>query len=127
MIGLYVRVETIVSHWAVPALGGHPATWEGTQRMDPKTAVGGKKNSFADLNEQGAATVTVALEEKLSGPSGTYSSVSVRIEVSARCDQNETAIRQARDVLVNEGMKALDFYAGPAVSLLTEHTKKQKR
>jgi hypothetical protein len=128
MIELTVRVQTIISHWAVQELGGQPATWEWTQRMDPKKpAADGKKNAFAGINAQGPAKVTVDLEEKLSGPSGTYSTVSIRVGISVRCDQSEEAITHARDVLMREGTRALEFYAGPAVNLLMEHTRKQGR
>ncbi len=127
MIELYVRVETIINNWAVPTLGGKQATWEATQRMDITEIKKNKKNAFANINAEGRAGVRVAVEEKISGPSGTYSSVSVRIEIAARCDQDEASITHCRDVLAQEAMKALDWYAGPAVQLLGEHVQKAPR
>lgn len=124
MIELYVQVVTVINGWAVPTLGGQNATWEATQRMDPSKPVEGKrppKNLFEGINQQGRASVKVGLEEKLSGPAGTYSSVSVRVEISARCDQDSASIRAARDALAKEGMKALEWYAAPALELLMRH------
>jgi hypothetical protein len=126
MIELRVSVVTVINRWAIEELGGKLATWEGTQRVDTKKPLLGlkkKDDRFAALNPEGPASVTVGLEEKLSGPSGTYSSVAVHISVTARCDQNEAAIVQARDVLFKEGLQALEHYMRPALNLLLEHTK----
>lgn len=128
MIELHVSVTTVVNRWVVHELGGKTVSWEGTQRMDPKKLPAGKRaDRFACLNPEGPARVKVGLEEKLSGPTGTYSSISVRIEISARCDQNERALGEAQSVLYEEGLKSLDHYINPALSMLIEHTEKQGR
>lgn len=120
---MYVGVTTIVNDWPIDSLGGRPATWEWTQRMDPKKIAAGKKGAkFSCLQDDGAAEVRVAVEEKLSGPSGTYSSVSVRIEISARCHSDEESIDAARDLLFNESLKAVAHYMNPAINMLQDHT-----
>ena len=124
MIELYIQVVTVINQWAVPTLGGKNATWEATQRMDPTKPAEGKhapKNLFENINAQGRASVKVALEEKISGPPNTFSSIAVRVEISARCDQDSTSIRAARDALAKESMKALEWYAAPALELLMKH------
>jgi hypothetical protein len=127
MIELHVRVETVINQYAVQQLAGQLASWEGTQRMDPKQMMGKKADRFAALNNKGDAKVLVGVEEKLSGPSGTYSSVTVRVEISARCDQNEKSVSETHELLFTEGLKALEFYMTPALNMLINHTEKQSR
>jgi hypothetical protein len=91
----------------------------------PRLPAGTRPDPYAKLNPAGPAEVRVGFEEKLSGPSGTYSTISVRIEVAVRCEQSEAGIAAARELLVKEGVKALEFYMGPALNLLIEHTNKQ--
>lgn len=122
MIALYVGVTTIVHNVPVEIIDNKYATWEGTQRVPTKPI-----DRFAALNPSGSTEVKIALEEKLSGPSGTYSSVAVRIEISARCDQTTAAIHKATEVLFDEGSKALHHYIQPAMALLHEHVAQEGR
>jgi hypothetical protein len=121
VIELYVVVSTIVNKWPTAEINGKRVSWEGTQRMDPKMARGDK---FAMLNADGAASVKVAVEEKVSGPSGSFSSISVRVEISSRCNQDEKTIAEAHETLFTEGLRALEHYASPALAMLLDHIKK---
>jgi hypothetical protein len=114
---------TIAWRYPVEEIDGVLATWEGTQNMDPKTMVKkpGAPNRFSVLNGTGPAVVRVGIEEKVSGPTGTYSSVSVRVEVSAHCDQSEASIQRAHQLLFDEGTRALDGYMDTALELLNRH------
>jgi hypothetical protein len=67
------------------------------------------------------------MEEKLSGPSGTFSTVSVRVELSVQCAQNEEQIRRAAGLLQGEVAHLADHYINPAMELLLEHVERHKR
>lgn len=126
MIVLRANVTTIIDNWVVEQLGGKLVTWEGVQRLDPKKhpTLVRKPDRFSSLNPEGPCEVRVAVDEKLSGPKNSFSSVSVRVEISARCDQNEETIEKARDVLFKECMSATAHYMNPALDMMMEHLHK---
>ncbi len=122
MITLVVSVATVVRNLPIELINGKYATWEGVQHVQQK-----KGDRFAALNPSGAAEVRVGLEEKLNGPSGSYSSVTVNISITARSDQTEEAVKRAADVLFVEVTKALHHYVTPAYNLLIEHIEQEAR
>jgi hypothetical protein len=126
VIVLRVSVATVIEGWVVEQLGGKLVTWEGVQRLDPKKhpTLVRKPDRFASLNPDGPCEVRVAVDEKLGGPKNSFSSVSVRVEISARCNQDEESIEKARDVLFKEGLRAVAHYMNPALDMLVEHTQK---
>lgn len=125
MITMTWRVETIIDHWTVFHLGNKKATYEGTQHVNTRSLSGRRK--FDCLREEGGTEVRVGVEEKISGPSGTYSSVSVKVEIASRCNTDEVSIEQARDALFKEALGAVDHYMNQASNLLMEHTEGRVR
>lgn len=124
---LRVQVTTVIDGWAVAELGGELATWEGTEQVDIKKLTKGTQHPdrFKLLNPEGTAEIRVGMEEKLSGPSGTYSSVAVRVEVMTRCEQTEQAIETGHDLCYQACERALERYMGPAMNRLIEHTERR--
>lgn len=124
---LRIQVTTVIDGWAVSELGGELATWEGTEHVDIRKLTKGTTHPdrFKLLNPEGTSEVRVAVEEKLSGPSGTYSSVAVRVEVLTRCEQSEQAVETAHDLCHQACVRALERYMGPAMNMLTEHTERR--
>lgn len=139
MIAMHVVVTTEISKVPIATLGGRAATFEEYLRMpirppirppavrstpitpSARAAAVTTSNRYKGINPDGKAEARVAVEEKLSGPRDTYSSVTVRVEVAVHCDQSEEAINTARDILFKEGLKALDHYADPLYEQLLRH------
>lgn len=117
-----VSVTTKINEITVDSLSGVPATFEGTYMPTLEEL---KKKSGGDrykvLNSSGPAEVRIGLEERVSGPPNTYSSVSVYVQVMAHCDQTAPAIRQAMDLVHSECVQALERYVEPAQQLLLAH------
>ncbi len=132
MIQIYMLVRTVVDGEPIHEVAGKPACWEATGVMKPPMKPNlpsaapakpsaGEPNRFKALDENGAAEVTLGVEEKMSGPEGTYSSVAVRLEVKARCGQSEAAVRAASQVLYDVAAEELDKHMPAARKLLLEH------
>ncbi len=142
-----ISVAVVVNEVPIKNIGGVPATWEATGMTTPKdlrakgspfaasAALASKKaagkvpitkqeqatskhDRFAVLRETGPTSVGLELEEKVSGPPGTYSSVTVRVSITARCEQSSAAVEQAHDLLFTECTAAIDRYMRPAVEQL---------
>ena len=119
MITFYVRVETAWMRQPIETLCGKLASWEDTRTM-PENPL---SKRWAPFQEAGPSEVKVGLEHKVSGPQGTYSSVSVRIEISGRCYQNQEDIRAATDVLYKECDRAIGHYLDPQHALLCQRAR----
>lgn len=124
MIFFHVSVVTSIQNYPIRVLRDKQVTWEENQVVDLKKVGTPVPKRFGSLNPDGAAEVRVAVEEKLNGPPGSYSSVAVRVEIQARCEQTQEGIEQARNALFREGMKALEHYIMPARTMLDEHFKR---
>jgi hypothetical protein len=118
VISLHVLVVTTFRRHVVNELSGKLVTFEETQMPQP---LSNTKDPIKSLYEPDGASVTVGLEEKISGPANTYSSVAVRIEISSRCKQDEIAIRNLTKALHGEAMRALHHYVAPTLELLLSH------
>lgn len=116
MITVYVQVLSTYDRYPVEYLSGQLASWDGNTHMPIS-----KADRLKGLNEQGPAEVRVSLEEKQSGPQGTFSSTSVRIEVSVRCLQDERTVEAAHTALYDIGHKALEQYLKRQMTVLYEH------
>jgi hypothetical protein len=122
MIVIRVHVTTVINKYAVQMLSGIPATWEGVMRVSQKELSGDR---FIALNPNGPARVRLGFDEKISGRSGTYSSINVSCEVEVRCDQTEAQIAAAKALLRETGLETLDQYVPPALAMLETHTSRQ--
>lgn len=81
---------------------------------------------WAPFKQDGASEVKVGIEHKLNGPQGTYSSVSVRIEISGRTDTEEEKIRAGVETLYNEADRAIDHYLDPQHALLCQRARSKE-
>lgn len=115
-----VTVVTVINNIVMDSLSGVPATFEGSYMPSPGELLK-KPDRYKTLNPEGAAEVRIGLEEKLSGPANTYSSVTVMVQVTARCDQSSAAVKHALDVVHTECVQALERYIEPAQKLLIAH------
>jgi hypothetical protein len=153
VIHAYVRVETVHQRIAVYSINDKIVTFEVNGMVDFKAVIERNKAKaaakaagtkvtktaapdaatrlgpaeFGDLDASGPARLTFGMEEKLSGPSGTFSTVSVRVELSVQCAQNEEQIRRAAGLLQGEVAHLADHYINPAMELLLEHVERHKR
>lgn len=118
MISFHVLVVTTFRRYVVHELSGKLATFEETQMPQP---LSNTKDPIRMFYEPNGARVTVGLEEKISGPANTYSSVAVRVEITSQCKQDETAIRGLTKALHSEAMRALNHYMEPSLALLMSH------
>jgi hypothetical protein len=116
MIQCHVKVTTFIYGQPVPTLSGAPATFEGSElRMaDPEDPI-------AALYAPDGAVVTLGMEERVGGPRDTYSSISVRVELSLPCAPNKLAMRKTLRALHVEAQRALNHYVEPAQALLAQH------
>jgi hypothetical protein len=126
-----VAVYTAINDVVVDMLGGMPATWEGTEmstldELKKKAAMNKKPgDKYAVLDPQGPAEIRVGLEEKVSGPSGTYSSVTVFVQVQLRTAQTPEAVKKGIDLAHSECVQALERYIDPALTLLCAHLERR--
>lgn len=123
---LQVAVRTEVNKILVHNIAGMPATWEGNYMptLDElkKAAKKAKGPSLYDvIDPQGESEVSLGLEEKVSGPEGTYSSVTVHVRLTFRCAQNEEQVQRALSLAHRECVAALERYIEPAQQLLVSH------
>lgn len=118
MITFHVLVITTFRRYIVNELSGKLATFEETQMPTP---LSNTKDPIKVFYRPNGARVTVGLEEKISGPANTYSSVAVRVEITSQCEQDETAIRGLTKALHSEAMRALHHYMAPSLDLLMSH------
>lgn len=145
MIKIYVKVETVYQRIAIHSINDKIVTFEVNSMVDFKQVLAKNKakqgtktavvqetpaktgaNNLATLDETGTARVGFSLEESISGPSGTFSSVRIRVDLSVQCAQNEAEIRKATDILYRESAHLVDHYANPAMQLLIEHIERHK-
>lgn len=140
MIAIYIRVETVAHRYAVHSINNQLVTFEAHTMVDFKALKARQSSATATktpppmagdklgaLNTAGPAEVRLGLEEKLSGPSGTYSSVSVRLELKVNCAQSNAEVQAATELLYAEGARLLNHYINPAMDLLVEHVKRHER
>ncbi len=82
-----------------------------------------EKDSFQLLMKgvDAEARVTFALGEKLNGPPGTYSTVSVQTTVSLRCSQDKESIEAARLLCLEECLENNEAVIEKAFSMLVAH------
>lgn len=107
-------VVVAITHRGLPVntVGGEASSFERTYYM---------KDKFKELLGDGSARVSVGVDEKFNGPSGTYSSVSLRVNVTLTCDQAEKVIDKAAEEALNVGLGFLDKHASTATSMLLSH------
>lgn len=150
MITYHLVVATVVQNVPVLAVGDAPASWEVFEVVDfnklmqqraaakgvipaAKPVVGAPQNAktpvanpsgtdvLARLYKADGAEVRVGLEERRSGPVGSFSSVTLSIQVSSRCAAETAALHKLQEVLYAECTRMLEAHAEPAMRLLIEH------
>lgn len=109
---LTVVVEVTDRAGMVRKVCGLPATYTQTHYMTDEF-----KKLLGDQN----ARVSVGLDERFSGPSGTYSSASVRVNLTLNCGQDKKTIEEATKMAFDYASDFLDRHAVPAVKLLNRH------
>ena len=147
MITVAIQIRTIAFSHPIQEIDGKHASWEGTFMVDPKkiAEAASKRQGLplkaparpavaaqppqrdrlgSVLDPNGPAEVMVGLEEKLSGPQGTYSSVTVSIQVKVHCAQTDESVRRASELLYDEGARVLEHHVGPAMELLMMHIRR---
>ncbi len=125
MIVFHVIATTTISGYVVKELGGKRVSWQETHYMDENRLAKQRPDRFAMLKADGASEVRVAVEEKMGGPQGTFSSTSVRIEISVRCDQKEAEIRAAHRLLFEEAKSATEHYMPSLIQALEDHAERK--
>lgn len=120
---IHVQVETLVNNRVVIYINGEPASWEMTHvnKIELPGKGGPKTDKLSAVRGAGDSEVRVAMDERFGGPSGTYSSVSVRIEISAKCGQSDVETRKTSEILYGECVRFLESHAPAAVDLLHSH------
>lgn len=107
-----VEVEMFDRHGPVRTVDGLPATYQQVHYM---------KDEFKALLGDAQARISIGLDERFSGPSGTYSSASVRVNVTLSCDQSKEKIEQATQMAFDYASDFLDRHAVPTARLLNKH------
>lgn len=107
-----IVVEIVDRAGMVRTVRGLPATYTQTHYMTDEF-----KKLLGDQN----ARVSVGLDERFSGPSGTYSSASVRVNLTLNCDQSKETIEEATKMAFDYASDFLDRHAVPAAKLLNRH------
>lgn len=133
MLSFNITQRTEINGEVVHEIAKYLMTWEAIEMVsiaELKKQKLNQQKKAADLNrydilEKGDAVVRVALEEKLSGPERTYSSVTVRVEVQVTCQQASETIKTAQDILFDECTGAVERYIGPAQQMLISHLEKR--
>lgn len=126
---LQVAVQTEVNKTLIHTIAGVPATWEATfmPTIDDLRKAGNKAKEskavtlYSAVDPKGEAEVSFGLEEKVSGPAGTYSSVTVQVRLTFRCAQTEAQVERALALAHRECVGALEKYIEPAQQLLVSH------
>lgn len=110
---LDISVETTDRKGRVYTVGNRPATYTEVHYM--------KDDEFKAVLGDAQARVSIGLDEKFPGPSGTYSSVGIRINITVSCDQSKNVIDKTTELAFDYASLFLDSYALPAVRLLNKH------
>lgn len=98
-------------------IGQHIATYHDTHYESTMTP----KDDFKKLLGDAQARVSIGMDEKIAGPH--YSSVSIRINITASCDQKTDVIREMQELLTKEAMAYLEGHYEVAVERLRDHLK----
>ncbi len=109
---LTVAVDTSDRKGTIRTIEGLPATYTEIHYM---------KDAFKGLLGDAQARVSIGLDEKFPGPSGTYSSVGIRISVTVSCDQSKESIDKTTELAFDYASDFLDRHAVTAVRLLNKH------
>ena len=120
---LYVAVLVEINNILIDEIAGVPVSGEGTEAwpmVDIKKAVG-SIDKYRGIGPEGEAQIEVGLEEKVSGPAGTYSSVTVITKITLRCDQKQETVKRAMDLAYSDCAAAIERYIDPAQKLLASH------
>ena len=113
-----VEVEVRDRVGSVRKVAGLPATYTQTHYITQDHPMADEfKKLLGDQN----ARVSVGVDEKFSGPSGTYSSASVRVTISLNCNQTKETIDKATELAFGYASDFLDRHAVPAAKLLGRH------
>lgn len=96
----------------VQSVGGEAASFVRTYYM---------KDKFKELIGDGNARVSIGADARYNGPPGTYSSVSLRSNVTLTCDQTEKIIDTASEMALNQNLGFLDKHAPTAMAMLKSH------
>jgi hypothetical protein len=107
-----VNVETTAQGSLVNTIDGEDATY---------TEIENLRDKYKVLLGDGQARVSLGVDERVSGPHGTYSSVSVRVSVTLSCDQSEEGISKASDLAIRKASSLLDQHLPIAVRKLRRH------
>lgn len=107
-----IEVETLDRHGIVLKVDGKPTTYKQVHYM---------KDEFKQLLGDAQARVSIGVDERFSGPSGSYSSVSVRVNITLSCDQSQAKIDAATKMAFDYASGFLDGHAVPAMKLLNKH------
>lgn len=78
-----------------------------------------KEDNYAALLGNKQAWVSVPVVETQGGPG--FSSIKVGVEISVHVDQNETAIKRASELLIQEGLMFCDEHIRNAHAMLCAH------
>lgn len=110
-----VSVEIKDGKRTLYTIGSSIATYQDTHYESPM----GNKEKYKDLLGDGNARVSIGMDERIAGPH--YSSVSIRVNISINCDQTESSIKEASDLLTKEAMAYLEGHYEVAVERLRQH------
>ncbi len=113
-----INVEVRDKVGAVRKVAGLPATFTQTHYITQEHPMA---DEFKKLLGDGNARVSVGVDDRFSGPSGTYSSASVRINITLNCDQSKETIDKASTLAFEYASDFLDRHAVPAAKLLKRH------
>ena len=117
---IQVTLRTVAYNEPIYDIGGVLTCWEGSH-VTTLSELKKKNSKYAVLDPEGPAEVSIGLEEKVSGPEGTYSSVTVFVRVTLRCAQTENQVRAAQNLAHSECITTLEKYIEPAQRLLISH------
>jgi hypothetical protein len=96
-------------------VGQHITTYRDTYYESPMTT----KDEFKKMLGNAQARVSIGMDEKIAGPH--YSSVSIRVNITASCDQSAEVIRDMQELLTKEAMTYLEGHYEAAVERLRQH------
>ena len=113
-----INVEVRDKVGAVRKVAGLPATFTQTHYITQEHPMA---DEFKKLLGDGNARVSVGVDERFSGPSGTYSSASVRVNITLNCDQSKDTIDKAAELAFEYASDFLDRHAVPTARLLKRH------
>lgn len=105
-------VEMIVNGQVIRYVGDELATYTETIYM---------KDKFKELIGDGNARPNISVHEKVNGPSGTYSSISISAGLTLSCDQSSDSIQKGYDLAYDEVVAALDKRLPNSVKMLHRH------